>query len=311
MKINTVVFYLLPKGAHYSFFGKVIQELAQAGSDVITTLGSLVAELNDWYEKEKICMRWIRKSNFTALIADARYRLTNALVGMSAQIHAMRYNTNPMIAESAERLYIMLKSYGKVISMPYLQEAGVVKAILRHLNHDLATDVLTVGLMSWKMEIENALDDFESLFQQRQLQTLGKPKQNFLEVRRGIEKVWREIALRVNSGAALGVSPDFVDFIKSVNPEIEYLNKEFHRVKHNISVAEPAPIDPQPYTGEACTPVPEVILKKDDEMVKLVLGKDFNVTYKKNINVGNANCIIHGKGAYKGSKMVTFIIKHF
>jgi hypothetical protein len=109
----------------------------------------------------------------------------------------------------------------------------------------------------------------------------------------------------------LNLSQDFIDFINAINPEIEYLNNEFHRVKYDIATAEPAPIDPQPYTGKACTPVPEVIFRKDDKMIALVLGKDFSLTYKNNINVGNADCIIHGKGAYKGLRTVTFIIKHF
>jgi uncharacterized linocin/CFP29 family protein len=55
--------------------------------------------------------------------------------------------------------------------------------------------------------------------------------------------------------------------------------------------------------------VPEVLfVTPKDGTLKLELGKDYNVSYKNNVNVGNATCIIHGKGAYKGRKMVTFII---
>ncbi|MDR3261023.1 MAG: hypothetical protein LBT78_04225 [Tannerella sp.] len=39
-----------------------------------------------------------------------------------------------------------------------------------------------------------------------------------------------------------------------------------------------------------------------------VNSKDFTVTYRKNIEVGTADLIIHGKGAYKGTKTVTFNI---
>jgi hypothetical protein len=45
-----------------------------------------------------------------------------------------------------------------------------------------------------------------------------------------------------------------------------------------------------------------------DGAVELELGKDYNLTYKNNVHVGNATLTIHGKGKYEGSKTVTFII---
>jgi hypothetical protein len=309
MKIINLMFYLLPNGAHYHFFNRVTDELEQASSTIVTALGTLIAELNDWHAKEEICMAWIQRSTFTDLIADANHRLDNALVGLSAQVNAARYSPIPDVVAAAERLYIMLKSYGKVITKPYLQKNGAVQAILIHLNGDFAEDVLLLDLVTWKTELAAALAEFTSLFEQREAQTLGRPKQKFIEVRRGIENVWRQMIELINSGAALNLSPDFVTFINSLNPEIKYLNQEFHRIRHDISTAEPAPIPPQPYTGEACTPVPEVIFFGSKKSLKLILGKDFSVTYKNNINAGNAYCTICGKGSYKGSKTVTFIIK--
>ena len=32
------------------------------------------------------------------------------------------------------------------------------------------------------------------------------------------------------------------------------------------------------------------------------------MTFRNNVDAGNAKCTIHGKGAYKGRKTVTFII---
>jgi hypothetical protein len=48
--------------------------------------------------------------------------------------------------------------------------------------------------------------------------------------------------------------------------------------------------------------------KTPEEYVLLVLGKDYNLSYRNNIEEGTAECIIHGKGYYKGSKTVTFVI---
>jgi hypothetical protein len=54
----------------------------------------------------------------------------------------------------------------------------------------------------------------------------------------------------------------------------------------------------------------DLLRQREDgkETKNLSLGKDFDVSYKNNTNVGTAEVIIHGKGAYKGQFTVTFNI---
>jgi hypothetical protein len=48
---------------------------------------------------------------------------------------------------------------------------------------------------------------------------------------------------------------------------------------------------------------------KNGKEVKLTFGTDYTLTYKNNIEAGTAYCILRGKGGYKGSKTVSFIIR--
>jgi hypothetical protein len=43
--------------------------------------------------------------------------------------------------------------------------------------------------------------------------------------------------------------------------------------------------------------------------VELTFAKDFDVTYRNNIEVGEAKLSVHGKGKYTGSYNTTFHIK--
>ena len=58
------------------------------------------------------------------------------------------------------------------------------------------------------------------------------------------------------------------------------------------------------YTGKALKPAPKVVLKGKT----LKVGKDYTVSYKKNVNVGTATVVIKGKGSYTGTKTKTFKI---
>jgi hypothetical protein len=299
----------LPNGAHFGFFDRATKEVAKAGVDVRSALGTLAGELNEWFAKETACFMWVRKSVLTADIAAAKRHLDHMLVGMSVQIRGARHDTNPAVAAAAERLYIMRRSYGNVMNNPYLAEIGAMDAILSHLKGDLAADTLTAGMAHWTAKIEAALNDQARLIQEREALSLGKPREKFPEVRRGIENVWRRIVMLVNSGAALNASPGFAALIDELNPEIRMLNGEFHCVRHSLAAAILSPVEPQKHTGLPCTPVPEVrYATPRGETVALSLGKDFSVAFKNNINPGIADCTVRGKGHYKGQKLITFVI---
>jgi hypothetical protein len=69
-----------------------------------------------------------------------------------------------------------------------------------------------------------------------------------------------------------------------------------------------APIDPQPCTGRAVTPLPRVFYKTNKETRELTFARDFTVTYRNNVKVGEAKLLVHGKGKYSGTCTITFHI---
>ena len=64
-------------------------------------------------------------------------------------------------------------------------------------------------------------------------------------------------------------------------------------------------IPDQVYSGEALTPVPETV-KLDNK--RLVNGKDYELSYKNNVNAGTATLIVSGIGIYTGSAQASFTI---
>ncbi|MHB9295545.1 hypothetical protein PilKf_01291 [Pillotina sp. SPG140] len=307
-KLVSIRFVRLPNAAHYDFCCKVSRELAAAGGEVKTALATLTPPFNGWLSKEDDLMRWIRKSDLTAKIADADYTLDRCLTAVSTYVESMQYSTDLDSVAAADRVQIMLKNYGIVRRKPYNEQAGDVKAILENLHGSYAADVNKLALGDRCSELENAYNEFVALLEERDAAQLEKPSEGFSVVRRGIEDIYHDIITIVNAGAALGTSDEYGAFIDSLNPEIERLNREFHHAKHDIAAAEPAPIPQQSYTGKPVTPLPLVLYVTPKGTETLVLGKDYNLTYRNNTDVGNAQCTLHGKGAYRGTKTVTFII---
>lgn len=75
--------------------------------------------------------------------------------------------------------------------------------------------------------------------------------------------------------------------------------------KHKIDVAKVSGLKKSYYyTGKAIKPLPQIV----DDDKKLINGKDYSLTYKKNKTIGTATIVIKGKGNYYGKKEVTFKI---
>ncbi|MDR1114904.1 MAG: hypothetical protein LBL33_01890 [Tannerella sp.] len=74
--------------------------------------------------------------------------------------------------------------------------------------------------------------------------------------------------------------------------------------KINLAGAVTEPLPSQIYTGKAITPIPVMYYEGEE----LVFAVDFSVTYKNNIEVGEATVTMHGKGRFSGQHTRKFNI---
>jgi hypothetical protein len=313
-EIKAARFGSYPIDAHCDFLTDVITELENATTAVITALEDLPAELNSKLIEEKAIEAWQKRSLITDEIEEDDRLMDLALTALRALVKAQTYNVNKPNAEAADRVYTMLMKYGDVNRKPYSAQSGDIRSILRELAGKFSGDV------TWLMQyaptttalitnLKNAHTVFKAALKKRDAYYNEKPDKTFKEIRKEIEPIYHEIAKIINFGASANKDAGFLNLINIFNPEIERLNTAFHRVRHSISAAQPAPIPEQHFTGLPVTPTPEVLLPTEEKTVRLVLGKDYNLKYKDNIKVGNAFITIQGRGSYKGQKTTSFIIK--
>ena len=311
-KIAAIYFHDISLPAHLRIFYQIDAHLAEAGEALQKAVAPLLPPFRAALERENAVYMWVRRSEFTAAIAAANVKLNSAVAFINAGVDFGRRSPAPDIAASGLKAYDMLKNYGKITVKPYDEKVVAVREVLEHFATDCAPDVANLGLATQVQQLQTALDTFESLLRQRSFEQVAKPPCTALEARRQLEGAWRPVAYLINSNAGAGASPDFATFIDRLNPEIAYINAEFHRAAKNLgegkhTVIEPVPL--QPFTGQRVTPLPEVYFTEGDKPpVKLFLGSDFSITYRNNRKAGMAELTVHGKGKYRGKKSSTFHI---
>jgi hypothetical protein len=314
-KFIKIKFYCLPLPAHCHYCTNFSLEITASPPALVESLGTLPAQFNTLLKEEQAIEDWTRKSELTDRIQAADRRQDLALTAIKTQVRALQYITIQGTADAAKRVYTMLTDYGNVNAKPYEAQAGDIESIIREISSGgrYYADIVSLqqpapALAAMISELQQAFTLFKQLLGQRDTQSLLKPERTFSKVRPDIEAVYRQITDIIDANALIGTSTAYATFIDHMNPEIERLNEEFHRVRHDIKLSEPEQIQPQVYTGLPVTPTPKVLYVTPQGTVRLELGKDYNLSFDKNVEVGVANCNIHGIGAYKGSKTVTFVI---
>ena len=91
---------------------------------------------------------------------------------------------------------------------------------------------------------------------------------------------------------------------KTVNTSADHTHTDSPVVAKSISGATVSAIAKRTYSGKAFTPSPTVKYGT----TTLVKGTDYTLSYVNNIKAGTATVIIKGKGAYTGTKRITFKI---
>ncbi|MDR1561638.1 MAG: DUF6261 family protein [Dysgonamonadaceae bacterium] len=317
IKLKTITVRVMPNAAHYYYMKIIKTELSASPAALKDALGDKLAVFIALFEIEEDLMLWTNQKDLTEQIAVANKRLDNALTGLRTLVRSLEFITLASTSQPANRIYKMLQGYGDVNHKPYDEQSGDVSAILKQLQSGGAfyQDVVSLvqpapAIQAMISELNLALIAFQALLDQRDATQQSKPEKTFTEIRKEIDFVYNEIVTIIDAGAVMNVSPAFAAFITRMNPEIERINEEFHHAKHDIAHCQPEEIPAQQYTGYPVNPTPKVLyVTSKNGTVRLELGKDYDLRYKDNIEVGNAQCTIRGIGAYKGAKTVSFIIK--
>jgi hypothetical protein len=311
-KIVAIHLKSLPLGVHYHYNEQFNVRLTAAGEVVLEAVAPQLPVYRACLAKERLSVDWEHHSELTVKIVVADKEVDRNLVGINGMVSVGRHSSLSAVKASGEKVQRLLKGFGNIQRKSYDEKASAVESLLRHFADEYAHDVDNLGMGVWVQLLGVANTTFVNLLNQRSDERVDKPPYTAEEARKETDASYHEIVYIINSHAGAGTSPDFEAFIDRLNPEIERLNAEFHRVLRDIGVlgrAMVVTIPVQIYTELPIIVVPEVYYIDDDgKATRLWLGMDFDLSFRNNIDVGMAEVTIHGKGDYTGQVTVKFNI---
>jgi hypothetical protein len=306
MKILKVNFGHLRNEAHYQFL-LLVRKLFERYPAVAAIVNELLPHFYELLVIEGQLVDAVRASEYTAELAEADKRVDRDIVGINAAVKSALHHFDPDVVKAAQSLELRLKSFrGEIDKKSYEEESAAVKILVADLQTTYAAQVAKVGIGDWVTELASAQAVFEQLFITRNIELAEKPQERLKDVRKQIDAGYRLMVEHIDAYNVLHKDdPDCLRFVNELNGEIAYFNEHTHRrAKIDIVHAVVASIPDQPYADEPVIVLPDVMY----EGRKLVFTADYEVSYKNNNSPGTATLAVHGKGAYKGQKTVSFNI---
>jgi hypothetical protein len=297
--------------AHYQFV-VTFKAMAEASGAVKALLATWLLTLVQLLDLERVAINAPQGSSVTAKIKAADKMLDKLLGLVLTAIDAAKYSANPLLVQAAKELLFALKPYGHIQSKRYEAEIGAVKSLLQDLREKYLAQATTVGILQWLDQLQEAIEIEEALFAQRNVENAHRAQLKKMKaIRPEVDSLLRQMVERVEIAAATDTTGVYDTFIAELNEKIRYENERHNPRRTNIdnAIIDNVPEQTLNETGYA-TPLCNVSIsdRATGNMVKLVFAKDYTTTYRRNNKLGNAELIVHGKGGYKGQKMVTFSI---
>jgi hypothetical protein len=256
-------------------------------------------------------IRQERASEYTPEIAGFDKTRDGRFSELKREAKAAEKSSVPEKAAAGKILMAHLRPFWDINTLRLTDQTTQAKAFLDRYVADQAAiaAVATLGLVTVMGDFASANTRLAELYNQR-AEEMGTAKlPSASSVKKDVVAAYDdfctaiEITLSATPGAGLQALFNELNDLRI--KYISHLPKSLGEGDHCVI----EPIDTQKYAERPVTPIPTVHYREDGKpTVQLSLGKDFDVTYRNNTNVGMAEITIHGKGAYKGSKSTTFMI---
>jgi hypothetical protein len=311
-------FERLRNDGHVALNRLFIEEVEEVGPSELGIL-ALYGPYKALVAEEESVLDMIFGSRLTAKIEELDKERDHLYRGIADVVKGDLNHYDPAKRAAAVEVELVLKHYGDVTRRPINEQTAVVYDVIRELNAPANLPLVTLlELPAWLTALEKVNRELELAMAERFAELSKRPEQRMQVIRKEVDKQLRAILDKIEAMGRTG-SPFFNPaFVKEVNALMTYYKDlqaqesgRRHPVK-DISVADHLvvePIETQPYTGKAITPIPRAHFREAGKpTVELVFAQDFTVTYKNNVEVGMARLVLHGTGNYKGQMDVTFNI---
>jgi hypothetical protein len=248
-----------------------------------------------------------RASELTPQIVELDKTRDAAFDEIKRTVKTAQKSSVPATKAAANALMEVLHPFWNISAEPLASQTAQISLFLGRINGSAGSAVSTLGLTTVLTTLANANNSLKTLYNERfdEMSALEGPSAS--DVASDVVAAYDDFCTSVEvTLSALPTATLQLVFDDMNGVRRKYISKV--PVPLTDKRTSTAPIPAQVRTGRHLTPLPRVFYQDDTELHELVFARDFTVTYRNNVEVGEAKLFVHGKGKYTGTYDTTFHI---
>jgi hypothetical protein len=281
--------------------GIVDETLFVMTPDIVSLLGDAGVKVTAFLQKDVVSLKAAMNKPSSVLspqISAANEASDSTFKEVKRMIKAAGQSTLPAKAEAGALLQRFLKDFWSIDRSPLLTQVSLTSELLLRYDVDatLSAAAQTIGIADLFAALATHNTTLSTLLHERtSKRALDTPAASAYKglVADGYDTLCTLMVKNLN----LGTPPEALVTAFRAMEDIRKKYTVLVYARPDIKNAATDPIAPQTYTGKAITPIPVAYYDDYD----LVFAKDFSLTYKNNVKVGEATVIMHGKGKFSGT----------
>jgi hypothetical protein len=177
--------------------------------------------------QESECYKIVRKSNYSDLKEEVDNERDSILIAIKDAIKISLRHYSLEVKEAAKKIKIVFDTYNRPVFMAhqsYDAETTSIENFLRDLNNNYSEEVKITGLTEWLTELGTLNNRFAQLVKDSREQGAKKTNLRMVEVRRNIDRAWKDIILLIKGDIVRYGEENYVDFAADWNELVKHYN---------------------------------------------------------------------------------------
>jgi hypothetical protein len=246
-----------------------------------------------------------RNSLLTSSIRQANEACDATLYDVKRSIKTGSKSTVAAKATAGKLMEHFMKPFWGLNKEPLISQISMTNELLSRYTGDPALQqaAQTLGIAELFTTLAQQNTELSNLYNQRLIEYASETS-SASDVKETVSKDYNAVCDIIIRTVNVEVVPTT---LLAVFNEMDSIRKKYSALspaKINLADIVTEPLLSQAYTGKAITPIPTAYY----EGKELVFAVDFSVTYKDNVEVGEATVIMHGKGKFTGRHIRKFNI---
>jgi len=220
MKVTDLALTRLRNEEHFQFFTS-LRDLVLVFTALALKIEALFALLLTALTNELAALDVVRKNSISDDLVEADDARDSVYRGMCDGVKSALNHFNAGIRAAAERLQVVLDTYGNLAIKPYDAETGGLNSLINDFTTMYAADVAIVGLSEWVAELAAKNKAFDDLKNNRYSDEAAKTILRMKQERVKTDEIYRQITERINALIVVEGETPFAGFVKELNKRIE------------------------------------------------------------------------------------------